>query len=45
MSVIDKDRVNLARTLCGEARGEDLIGQIAMAWTIGNRVNEGNAKS
>ena len=29
----------------GEARGEDLIGQIAVAWTIRNRVNDGKAKS
>jgi len=29
----------------GEARGESLAGQIAVAWTIRNRVNDGKAKS
>lgn len=38
MTVTEKDRDILARTLWGEARGEDLIGQIAVAWTIRNRV-------
>jgi spore germination cell wall hydrolase CwlJ-like protein len=41
----DKDRDILARTLWGEARGESLAGQIAVAWTIRNRVNDGKAKS
>lgn len=40
-----KDREVLARTLWGEARGEGLNGQIAVAWTIRNRVNDGRAKS
>ena len=35
----------LARTLWGEARGEGPAGQIAVAWTIRNRVNDGKAKS
>ena len=39
MTVSEKDRDILARTLWGEARGESLAGQIAVAWTIRNRVN------
>ncbi|MHC8404283.1 cell wall hydrolase [Pseudomonas sp. TMB3-21] len=38
MTVTERDRDILARTLWGEARGEDFIGQIAVAWTIRNRV-------
>lgn len=45
MTVSEKDRDILARTLWGEARGESLAGQIAVAWTIRNRVNDGKAKS
>lgn len=45
MTATDKDRDILARTLWGEARGEGLAGQIAVAWTIRNRVNDGKAKS
>ncbi|MDQ3202747.1 MAG: cell wall hydrolase [Pseudomonadota bacterium] len=45
MTVTEKDRDILARTLWGEARGEDFIGQIAVAWTIRNRVFDGKAKS
>jgi N-acetylmuramoyl-L-alanine amidase len=45
MPVTDKDRDILARTLWGEARGESLVGQIAVAWTIRNRVLDGKAKS
>ena len=45
MPVTDKDRDILARTLWGEARGESLAGQIAVAWTIRNRVNDGKTKS
>jgi spore germination cell wall hydrolase CwlJ-like protein len=45
MNVTDKDRDILARTLWGEARGEDFIGQIAVAWTIRNRVFDGKTKS
>lgn len=45
MTVADIDRDTLARTLWGEARGESLAGQIAVAWTIRNRVNDGKAKS
>lgn len=36
--VTAKDRDILARTLWGEARGEGLQGQIAVAWSIRNRV-------
>jgi spore germination cell wall hydrolase CwlJ-like protein len=45
MTETDKDRDILARTLWGEARGESLAGQIAVAWTIRNRVNDGKARS
>jgi spore germination cell wall hydrolase CwlJ-like protein len=45
MTANEKDRDILARTLWGEARGESLAGQIAVAWTIRNRVNDGKAKS
>ncbi|MEB2621400.1 cell wall hydrolase [Pseudomonas sp. YuFO8] len=45
MTTTEKDRDVLARTLWGEARGESLIGLIAVAWTIRNRVNDGKAKS
>lgn len=45
MPVSEKDRDVLARTLWGEARGESLVGQIAVAWTIRNRVNDGKARS
>lgn len=45
MSVTEKDRDILAHTLWGEARGESLAGQIAVAWTIRNRVNDGQTKS
>lgn len=38
MTVTEKDRDILARTLWGEARGESLAGQIAVAWSIRNRV-------
>ena len=45
MIATEKDRDVLARTLWGEARGEGLSGQIAVAWTIRNRVQDGKAKS
>ncbi|CAI8751554.1 N-acetylmuramoyl-L-alanine amidase [Pseudomonas chlororaphis] len=45
MIATEKDRDILARTLWGEARGEGLAGQIAVAWTIRNRVNDGRTKS
>jgi N-acetylmuramoyl-L-alanine amidase len=45
MTVSENDRDILARTLWGEARGESLAGQIAVAWTICNRVNDGKTKS
>ena len=45
MTVTERDRDILARTLWGEARGESLAGQIAVAWTIRNRVKDGNARS
>ena len=45
MSVNEKDRDVLSRTLWGEARGENLAGMVAVAWTIRNRVNDGKAKS
>ena len=45
INATEKDRYILARTLWGEARGESLAGQIAVAWTIRNRVDDGNTKS
>ncbi|MGF6127281.1 N-acetylmuramoyl-L-alanine amidase [Pseudomonas frederiksbergensis] len=45
MTVTEKDRDILARTLWGEARGEGLAGQIAVAWAIRNRVDDGKLKS
>ena len=45
MTVSEGDRDILARTLWGEARGEGLAGQIAVACTIRNRVEDGRAKS
>ena len=45
MTATEKERDILARTLWGEARGESLAGQIAVAWTIRNRVHDGKAKS
>ncbi|KJH75364.1 cell wall hydrolase [Pseudomonas sp. ES3-33] len=45
MTTTDKDRDILARTLWGEARGESVAGQIAVAWAIRNRVFDGKTKS
>jgi hypothetical protein len=45
MTATEKDRDILARTIFGEARGEGVAGQIAVAWTIRNRVNDGKDKS
>ncbi|AWY43869.1 cell wall hydrolase [Pseudomonas putida] len=45
MPVTEKDRDVLARTIWGEARGEEILGQIAVGWTIRNRVFDGNSKS
>jgi spore germination cell wall hydrolase CwlJ-like protein len=45
MNATERDRDILARTLYGEARGEGLAGQIAVAWTIRNRANDGKDKS
>lgn len=45
MPVTERDRDVLARTLWAEARGEGPAGQIAVAWTIRNRVNDGNKRS
>lgn len=45
MTANEKDRDLLAWTLWGEARSETLAGQIAVAWTIRSRVNDGKAKS
>ena len=45
MTITDKDRDILARTLWGEARGESLTGQIAVAWSIRKCVFDGKAKS
>ena len=45
MTITEKDRDIFARTLWGEARGEGLAGQIAVAWTIRDRVDDGKEKS
>ena len=45
MPVTEKDRDILARTIWGEARGEGTAGQIAVAWTIRNRVFDGKEES
>lgn len=45
MSVSEKDRDVLARTIWGEARGESTAGKVAVAWTIRNRVFDGKEKS
>ena len=45
MTESERDRDILARTLWGEARGESVAGQIAVAWTIRNRVFDGKQKS
>jgi len=45
MNEVEHVRDILARTLWGEARGESLAGQIAVAWTIRNRVNDGKDRS
>lgn len=45
MTVTEKDRDILARTLWGEARGEGAAGRVAVAWTIRNRVFDGKEKS
>lgn len=45
MNSAEKDREVLARTLWGEARGEGFEGQVAVAWTIRNRVLDSNPKS
>jgi spore germination cell wall hydrolase CwlJ-like protein len=45
LPITDKDRAVLARTLWGEARGEGIAGQQAVAWAIRNRVNDGKDKS
>lgn len=45
MTITEKDRDVLARTLWGEARGEGLAGMVAVAWTIRNRVDDGKDKS
>lgn len=39
MTVTERDRDVLARTLWGEARGEGLAGMVAVAWSIRNRVD------
>ena len=45
MTATVKERDIFARTLWGEARGEGTAGQIAVAWTIRNRVFDGKEKS
>ena len=45
MTATEEDREILALTLWGEARGEGLDGQLAVAWTIRNRVFDGKDRS
>jgi N-acetylmuramoyl-L-alanine amidase len=45
MTDINAQRDIVARTLWGEARGEGLAGQIAVAWTIRNRVYDDRSNS
>jgi hypothetical protein len=45
MPVTEKDRGILARTIWGEARDENVVGQIAIAWTIRNWLFDGKPKS
>jgi hypothetical protein len=45
MTATEKERDIFARTLWGGARGEGTAGQIAVAWTICNRVFDGKEKS
>lgn len=45
MTVTDRDRDVLARTLWGESRGEGYDGMVAVAWSIRNRVCDGRDKS
>jgi len=45
MTATEKDRNILARTLWGEARGESLAGQVAVACVIRNRVNDAKDRS
>lgn len=45
MVVTERDRDIVARTIWGEARGESTAGQIAVAWTVRNRVEDGKATS
>lgn len=44
-AAIDQDRLVLALTLWGEARGEGLAGMVAVAWAIRNRVGDGKDRS
>lgn len=45
MTAIDKNHDALARTIFLGGRGESLASQIAAAWMIRNRVNDGKDKS
>ncbi|MCJ8203577.1 cell wall hydrolase [Pseudomonas sp. RGM2987] len=45
MSISERDRDILARTVWAEARGEGFAGQIAVAWAIRNRVEDGRENS
>jgi N-acetylmuramoyl-L-alanine amidase len=45
MTVTDRDRDVLARTLWGESRGEGFDGMVAVAWSIRNRVEDHRDKS
>ena len=45
MTLTERDYDVLTRTLWGEARSEGVVGQIAVGWTIRNRVNDIRANS
>lgn len=45
MAVTEKNRGILARTIWGEARDENVVSQIAIAWTIRNWLFDGRPKS
>lgn len=45
MTAAEKERDILAHTLWGEARGDGADGQVAVAWTTRNRLNDGKTNS
>lgn len=45
MTFSEQDQTSSRARFGGEARSEDLIDQLAVAWTIRNRVFDGKTKS